>query len=119
MKTKEDRFTFSKHSLQRGLQRCFLALEPYVQKQYDGIKEHIIKHMTWNSFNCEWELIDYNLRLVIVGNVVVTISSRGGKTNPKLHGIKPITQHQKDHPKKTIKLRSGRNAKSKYNSKGY
>ncbi len=117
MRKKEDRFSFTAHALERALERMLDIKAPYSVKQYQNVKELILKNMEWNPFDCIWELREYEMEFIIRGDKVVTITRRDGKDSDDFHGVKPICEMQKSHNKKYLKLGRTRNGKSK-NKKG-
>ena len=113
MKTKEDRFTFTAHALERGLERMLEIHKPHTQKQFDNIKLLILKSMQWNDLDCKWVLPDYGLELVMRDDKCVTLSPKDGKSSDEFHGLKPITDFQKRYNKKYMKLGRSRNRNNK------
>jgi len=113
MRTKEDRFHFTEHSLQRGLERMLDKHKPYTQKDYNNIKILVTKSMVWNGFDCKWTLPDYDLELVIEGSNVVTISPSIDAICETYYGSKPLTEYQKVYTKKCFRLGRMRNAKNR------
>ncbi len=62
---KEDKFQFSAHALERGLERMFNIPPPYTSIQIKNIEILIRKTMEWNELSCKWVLDDYKLDLII------------------------------------------------------
>ena len=113
MRNKEDRFSFTAHSLERALERMLEIDKPYTQQQYNNIKELILKNMEWNSFDCKWILPDYDLELVMEADMVVTIAPSTTVASESYYGSKPISQFKKTQPKLCLKLGRMRNAKNR------
>ena len=109
MRNKEDRFTFTHHSLERGLQRILGIAEPYTQEDYNKIKVLILRTMNWNIFSGEWELRDYGLHFVIRNDKVITIEPLESK-HQDITKMKPISQYHKEHLK--VYMKKGRENRS-------
>jgi len=100
MNKKDDRFSFSEHSLQRGLERMLDIKAPYTQEQYHQVKKLITLNMEWSELECVWVLEGWNLVLVIKNDKCVTIA-------PKSIGYKhskPVSLLQKSNHKLYMKL---------------
>ena len=113
MKAKEERFSFSLHSLERGLERMLGIEPPYHQKQYTNIKILIVKNMQWHELQCRWVLYDFGLELVVKNNKVVSIVP----CYKAVSGIKPVSEYMKKFSKRRKHQCNRRNVKS--NKKGW
>ncbi len=100
MNHKEDHFSFTEHSLQRGLERMMEVEPPYNHDQYMNIKKLITLNMIWSELESCWVLEDWDLILVIKNEKCVSIVPRatGYEYN------KPVTELQKSNHKLYIKL---------------
>ena len=114
MRKKEDRFTFTEHSLSRGLERIVGQTGDYTQGDYDKIKELILMNMNFNEFSCNWELRDWKLVFVIRNDKVVTIVPMEDK-NKDVTKIQRITKFHKENVKRYMKLGRGRDTYKKNN----
>ena len=117
MREKEDRFSFTAHALERALERMLQIEKPYSVKQYNNVKELVLKNMEWNSFNCKWVLLDYGLELVIEDDKVVTIAPASDSVSESYYGAQPIGEFKKAYTKKCLRLGRKRNAKNREKKK--
>ena len=106
MNKKEDRFTFSAHALERGLERMLGKEAPYEKIDYHRIKALVVKEMEWNEYGCIWQMTDYKLELIIKNGECVTIAPTANKVADTYSGTKPISEYKKQFSKKCMK--SGR-----------
>jgi len=117
MRQKEDRFRFTAHALERALERMLELEKPYSVKQYNNVKELVLKNIEWNSFDCKWVLPDYGLELVIESDNVVTIAPASDVVSETYYGAQPISKFKKIFTKKCLRLGRKRNAKNREKKK--
>ena len=112
MAEKSDRFGFTAHSLERGLERIFQYEAPYSVEDMFKIKAFIVATMTWHGIKERWVLEDFKAELVVTDGAVVTIIIN----KDRIVCDKPVTEIQKSHPKKFRRLGSAEAEKrGKYN----
>ena len=101
MTRKPKQSEFTEHSLARGLERIMNIEAPYTQKQYDDIRDFMIKSIEWNPFTEKWVLQDFGVELTLLedGTVVTTAPI----TEPIKVTHKPLTEYQKAHTKRKRK----------------
>ena len=104
-----EKFGFTDHALERGLERILNYEAPYTRKQMNNMKVLIVKSMQWHPFSKKWVLPDYEAELVIENGSVVTIILDSSKY--RYH--KPVSVFQQTHHKKFIKMGKMRNKKKK------
>jgi len=118
MRKKEDSFRFSRHSLDRALERMLGEEKPFTKHQHKEIKKLITKSMTWNDLSCKWVLDDYKLEFYIQDDMVVSIIPYKNKAEENYMGSKPVTDFQKQYSKKYCRLGRTRNGKNKDKKRG-
>ncbi len=110
MAKKTDKFGFSTHSLERGLERLFEYEAPYSETQMSMIEEFIIRNMEWNVFNERWTLPDFNAQLIVVDGSVVTLTV----SERSINRHKKVSEYQKANSKKCSRMNRKRNDKNRY-----
>ena len=98
--SKEDRFSFTAHALERGLERMLEIEAPYTKEQYFNIKKLITLNMIWSELESQWVLEDWDLLLVIKNEKCVSIVPRAAGYEYN----KPVTELQKNNHKLYKKL---------------
>jgi hypothetical protein len=107
----EDKFQFTAHSLERGLERLFKYEPPYSGEDMFKMKQFILNNMIWHIYKEKWVLEDFDAELVINDGSVVTLIIK----NPFVINDKKISEYQKRYSKKCMRLGKVRNQKSKGN----
>ena len=92
---------FTAHSLERALERIMELEAPYTQRQYNDIREFILKSVEWNPFTEKWVIEDFGVELIVAEDGAVVTTSP--ITEPITVNHRPITQYQKTHLKRKNK----------------
>ena len=95
MAEKSDKFNFTAHSLERGLERIFQYEAPYSTEDMFRVKAFIVATMAWHPIKERWVLEDFKAELVIKNGKVVTIIINEDRNVYD----KPVTELQKTNHK--------------------
>jgi len=111
MNSETDKFGYSTHALERGLERLMKIQPPYSKDQFRMIRKFMQKAKIWNPFKGRWVIEEHDAELVIENGTVVTVVT---SENKKRSVYKPVSYFEKKFSKKCKQMGNARNNKNRY-----